>query len=203
MLKNNINTANQKNNKLIKINKMKILQKIKNETFTIEKALNRMQWRFFNENVKVNETKIVINELDQKAISLIIETTENLLTKNINENILFAKIYCHALNIELLHFRNIKLALQSLEHKLKLPIEFHYDRIADELNRIILTDYENEKQITNKHPYIRTDNEDNEMIDRIKESKEYQIKILGFWKKEDVYKSLNKTINDIINRIKN
>lgn len=41
----------------------KTYTKIKNETFTIEKALNRLQWRFKNENVKVNESKITINEL--------------------------------------------------------------------------------------------------------------------------------------------
>ena len=34
---------------------MKTISKIKNETFTIEKAINRLQWRFKNDKIKVNE----------------------------------------------------------------------------------------------------------------------------------------------------
>ena len=54
-------------------NNRKSIQQIKNDVYNIEKAINRLSWRFKNENIKINESKIIINEADVKAVDFLIE----------------------------------------------------------------------------------------------------------------------------------
>lgn len=176
--------------------------KIKNETFTIEKAIQRLEWRFKNENVKVGESKLTINELDQKAIDFIIQWHNKNNTQTLHENLLFAKCFSYALNLELQHFKNIKIALSNLEFKLKMPIEFHYDKIVDLLNLQELSDYEDFIGLEVKHPYQRNENENNEIKEKLKSDSKYWKYIAGINDPKKIYISLNRTINKLLNEIK-
>ena len=169
---------------------MKTISKIKNETFTIEKALNRLQWRFKNENVKINESKIVINELDQKAVDFLIQWHQKQKEESLHENLLFAKIYCYALKIELQHFRDIKIALNSMETNLKLPIEYHYEKIVFELNSQILEDYEDFLGLEKKHSLLRTKEEDEKIKELIKTDEKYSKLIMGFYEEKQIYTTI-------------
>ena len=52
----------------------------KNNAQNIESALNRLVWRFKNQNVKINESKIIVNEKDEKvALSKAKDMCEKLL----------------------------------------------------------------------------------------------------------------------------
>lgn len=56
-----------------------------------------MQWRFKNENVKINESKIVINELDQKAVDFLTDWIERQKIESLQQNMLFAKLFTYSL----------------------------------------------------------------------------------------------------------
>lgn len=170
---------------------MKALQKIKNETFTIEKALSRIVWRFTNENVKINESKIIINELDQKAVKHIETVLNNYRSSSLNENELFAKLFCYAFKQELLFYNgNGKLAQKKLLEQLKMPLNQHYDEVHKKLNEIEVINFIKsiEKQ-QNSSEVISSENQ-----------KELIKKINNTWQIDQVYKSLNKTISECLNR---
>lgn len=173
-------------------------EKIKNETFTIQKAIQRISWRFKNENVKINESKITINELDIKAVEEIekyIKKTEN---KTFENNEAFAKLFAYSLKQEILYFNDVKVAVKTLSEKLKLPLEYHFDEIVFLCNQIEIEKEREKTGISNKSIFLMTDDELKKLKHELKTNKTVQNKILGFWKHEDIYKSLKNTINSIL-----
>lgn len=182
----------------------KTYKKIKEETFNIEKAINRLSWRFKNENVKVNESKIIINEMDLKAVDFLINWVNQQKQETLKENLLFAKVFAYALKNELIFYRDIQFASRKLQEQLELPIEFHYDKIHEYLNMIELDRYSEKIGMINKHPSFRSEEENNHNSETIKSNeKEFKIYALGKWDLKQVYKSLNNTITECVNRYKN
>lgn len=183
----------------------KTYKKIKDETFNIEKAINRLQWRFKNDNVKVGESKIIINELDLKAVDFLINWVNQQKQETLKENLLFAKMFTYSLYHETIYYKgNIKQSSRSLQEKLELPIQYHYNKIHEVLNMFELNHYMNSIGVSDKHPLLRTNEEDKKNRDLfIKNNEEVTKKILGTWTLDSVYKSLNNTITECINRYKN
>ena len=171
----------------------------------IEQAQNRLQWRFNNENVKVGESKIVINEIDQQAITIISNWITEQKKETLKENLLFAKIYSYALYNEILYFKgNVKHSNKKLKQELEKPIEHHYNKIYDCLNMFELQNYMEQIGVSQTHPVFK--NEKEESKDKklfIKNNQEIVKKIFGTWTLENVYKSLNNTITDCIQNYKN
>ena len=86
---------------------------------------------------------------------------------------------------------------------LKLPIEEHYDLFIERLNHYELNQYSDFLGLSEKHPLLRTDAEDEEQKRILKENEEVYIKhVKGIWESDLVYKMLNNQITESINRFK-
>ena len=181
----------------------KTYKQIKTESFNIEKAINRISWRFKNENVKIGESKILINELDVKAVEFLIEWINNQKKETLKENELFAKIYAYTFNNELSFYRNPKFANNKIQNVLKKDVQELYDEVHNNINNIELTNYIEGLGINTKHPLLRTDEENENDLRLFKmNNKEITIKIFGTWTIQNVYKSLNNSISELINKYK-
>lgn len=186
-------------------NNRKSIQQIKNDVYNIEKAINRLSWRFKNENIKINESKIIINEADVKAVDFLIEWINQQKKETLKDNYLFAKLFCYAFNNELIYYNgDAKLSQQKLIEQLKIPVEYHYDTIHNTLNMFELNNYMEQIGVVQKHPLTRNADEEKKNAELFKNNnKEIVKKIMGTWSIENVYKSLNNTITECINRFKN
>ncbi len=178
---------------------------MKESKMNIEKALNRINWRFKNPQVKINESKIIINQTDIDAIDFLTNWIEQQKKETKQENLLFAKVFCYSFKNEIIFYNgSAKFAQSKLVDILKQPLEHHYDEVHKILNNFDLWNYSKEIGLSKKHPALKTDEE--EKIDlQILESKDPVLlkKIMDNWTKESVYKSLNNTITEAINRFKN
>jgi hypothetical protein len=183
----------------------KTIQQLKNEVYNIEKAINRLSWRFKNNNIKVNESKIIINEADVLAVDFLVNWINQQKQETLKGNLLFAKLFCYAFHNELTFYNgDAKLAQQKIVEQLKIPIGYHYDKIHDTLNMLELNNYMKQIGVIQKHPLTRNDEENKKNAELFKiNNKEIVKKIMGTWSVENVYKSLNNTITECINRFKN
>jgi hypothetical protein len=170
----------------------------------IEKAIQRLEWRFKNENVKVGESKITINELDQKAVEFLLEWVNRQKKETLMQNLLFAKIYTYSLKNELIYFKHILPATRKLQEQIEMPIEYHYEQITEILNMIEIEEFAKQKGIIQKNINFRTENENKENKKIIEENLTEMKKIgFGVWDNLKVFKSLNNTITELINNYKN
>lgn len=176
-----------------------------NTIYNIQKALNRITWRFKNPQIKINESKITINEEDINAIDFLINWIEQQKKETIKENILFAKIFCYAFKNELIYYNgDPKHSQKKIIEILTLPIEHHYDEIHKILNMFELYNYSKEVGISQKHPLLKTEEEIKIDLDIFKSKDPMMLKkILGYWTEKSVYKALNNQITECINRFKN
>lgn len=171
----------------------------------IEKSINRISWRFKNKNVKINESKIIINQQDIDAVNFLIDWVNRQKKDELQHNLLFAKIYCYALCHELEFYKDIKFANKKLQEQLKLPIEQHYENVMESLNR-------NELNLFMKSLGLETDLgkrifstiEEKELEKSIIKNNENQIKeyVLGKWDFKAICKALNNQITECINMYK-
>lgn len=184
----------------------KTYAKIKYETFTIEKAINRMIWRFKNENVKVGESKITINELDIKAIEFLAKWISNQKTESLNENLLFAKMYCYALENELEFYKDVEFATKKLNEVCNTDIQVHYKKISNKLNMLEYIKYCKENGIIAEHIERMTLNKEQENKQKeLIQNHQTNLKklVAGIWSENKVYKSLNNIISELINKSRN
>lgn len=170
-----------------------------------ETSFNRLIWRFKNPNVKVNESKFIINDTDIESVDFLIKWINNQKTETLNENYIFAKLFCYALKNEIIFYKgDVKLGVRKLEEQLKIPIDYHYSEIHQILNNFELQNYMDEIGVNSKHPLLRTPKEEAENLKIFKkENEEITKKIFGTWTLDNIYKSLNNTITEIINKYKN
>ncbi len=176
----------------------------------IEKALNRINWRFKNTQIKINESKITINEEDVNAIEFLTNWINNQKKETINQNQLFAKMYCYCLSNEIEFYKDVKFANRKLQEKLNEPIENHYNKIVNDLNRLELTKYMQSKGIIMDNVELMMLNEAQQLEQNEKQAlilkenqKEVQMYVLGIFKPENVFKSINNQITECINKFKN
>jgi hypothetical protein len=178
---------------------------MKKEVMNIEKALNRINWRFKNSQVKLNESKIIINQLDVDAIDFLTSWIEQQKKETKQENLLFAKVFTYAFKNELIFYNgSAKFAQKKLVDILRLPLQYHYDEVHSVLNMFDLYKYSKQIGLTQKHPALKSKEEEENDLQILKSKDPLMLKkILGNWTKESVYKSLNNTITEAINRFKN
>ena len=173
-----------------------------------ENAINRINWRFTNENVKPNESKITINKDDIDSVKFLVNWINKQKQQTIKENELFAKLYCYALRNEIEFYKDIKFANVKLQDELKKPIMYHYENIATDLNNLELTKYFqslglitdhmermllNKKQEQEQKTILKSNSNSLDMIKYVK----------GIWSKENVFKALNNSISECVNKFKN
>ena len=112
---------------------------MKESKMNIEKALNRINWRFKNPQVKINESKIIINQSDIDAIDFLTNWVEQQKKETKQENLLFAKVFCYAFKNEIVFYNgSAKFAQSKLVEILKMPLEHHYNKVHEVLNNFDL-----------------------------------------------------------------
>ena len=178
---------------------------MKESKMNIEKALNRINWRFKNPQVKINESKIIINQSDIDAIDFLTNWVEQQKKETKQENLLFAKVFCYAFKNEIVFYNgSAKFAQSKLVEILKMPLEHHYNKVHEVLNNFDLWNYSKEIGLSQKHPALKTNEEEKIDLEILKSKDPVLLKkIMDNWTKESVYKSLNNTITEAINRFKN
>lgn len=176
----------------------------KQKPVNFESSFNRLVWRFKNSNVKVNESKFVINDNDIESVDFLINWINNQKNETLKENAMFAKLVCYCLKHEINFYKgDVKMAVKKIEEQLKIPIQYHYSEIHETLNRHELINYMDEIGVVTKHPLLRTESENIANAKIFKENNpEITKKIFGTWSVDNVYKSLNNTITELINKYK-
>jgi len=172
----------------------------------IENAIQRLNWRFKNQNIKINESKIIINENDVEAVDFLNDWINRQKKEALQENILFAKLYCYCLNHEIEFYKDIKFANQKLAQELSKPINHHYENVSHALNRMELNKFMNSVGIVTDHFQSMLFNEAQQIEQKElvnKHQKELSKYIIGIWDIGKVFKSLNNTITECLNRFSN
>lgn len=178
----------------------------KQKTMNIENAINRLKWRFKNPQIKIGESKIIINETDIESVDFILNWIDVQKKETINENQLFAKMFTYALSHEIEFYKDVSFASAKLQQELLKPIDVHYDKIHKTLNRIELNNCLQSIGIVTDHIESLgfTEIKEQEQKELIKNNQlEIKKYTLGLWDLKSVYKSLNNTITECINKYKN
>lgn len=85
--------------------------------------------------------KSQIFDEDIKAIKTISETIEENEKKYVTDNILYAKLLCHSLNLSLHHHGNMKLAIKEADNVFKMSLREHLEMITINLNNQEVINY--------------------------------------------------------------
>lgn len=92
-----------------------------------DKAIERLVKTF-------QRVKNQIFEQDVEAIKTINETIETNEKQYVTDNILFAKLLCHFLNLNLHHHGNMKIAIKEADNVFKMSLREHIEIITKNLN---------------------------------------------------------------------
>ena len=159
---------------------------------TIEKSLQRLHWRFSQQNsFKPNET-------DVESLNFIIQWVKSQQSENAKEQQLFAKFFTYFFTKELESTQNIELAIKNTNLLCATPLSEFTKKLHFRINVLKYWMYLEEKGI----PYIQEKyptKEDVELIeDHIKNDKKY----LNYWPLEKVETSITGQITDAIHNYK-
>ena len=116
---------------------------------------------------------------------------------------LFAKMFVYCLTHEIEFYKDVSFASQKLQEELSKPLSSNYDKILDTLNRVEMNKYLQSIGIITDHieNMLLTQKKENEQIElKKKYAPEIKKYLFGIWSKESVYKSLNNTITECINK---
>jgi hypothetical protein len=165
---------------------------------TIERAMEQFAYRLQNGKYEPNQ-----NDVD--AFKFVAEWINREKVKEINQNLLFAKLFCHVFGQEVEYYKgNFKIAQAKMHEYLKNPIEFYYNRFIDNINRIALNSYSDSLCLSKKIPATRSQQEIDNDSKIISENQEEMLKYLnGVFEEAKTYQSLNNTISEFINKYKN
>lgn len=133
---------------------------------------------------------------DIEAIKNINETISESEKQLVNDHILFAKLVCYVLNLNLHHSGSMKGAISSLRTVLEKPINHHLEFLTMNLNQQELNNYLkdlgfNFNNLESEPELIKANQKG--MIEKIKSN----------WTKEKVTKSFTNTVNEFIKDVNN
>lgn len=165
---------------------------------TIERAMEQFAYRLQNGRYEPNQ-----NDVD--AFKFVAEWINREKAKEINQNLLFAKLFCNVFSQEIKFYNgDFKFAQKKMHDYLKHPIQHYYDIFIKEINDLEMNKFIKSIGISDKHPALSTDDEKlNEKEILINNSKEIEKYFNGIFKEDKVYQSLNNTISEFINLYKN
>lgn len=128
---------------------------------------------------------------DIEAIKNINETILESEKALVNDHLLFAKLVCYVLNLNLHHSGSMKGAIASLNTELQRPLEHHLTFLTSNLNQQELNNYL--KDLGFNFDSLESEPE------KIKANEKGMIeKIKSNWTKEKVTKSFCNTVNEFI-----
>lgn len=133
---------------------------------------------------------------DIEAIKNINETISESEKELVNDHVLFAKLVCYVLNLNLHQSGSMKGAIASLRSVLEKPISDQLEFLTMNLNQTELNNYfksigMNFNVMEDNSEIIKSN--ENEMIEKIKNN----------WTKQKVTKSFNNTVNEFIKDVNN
>lgn len=166
---------------------------------TIEKAFNRLIWRYRTENNDYVQYKPNANDVE--ALKFIAEWVNREKEIDIQENTIFAKMYVYCFIHELEFYKDIKFAQRKLHEVLHIPLPELYKRFLKQLNEFELNQFMKSKALDKNwispeklQDQGRTTEENAENLKNL---------FIGKWSKEQVDRSLNNQISEAINKYKN
>lgn len=133
---------------------------------------------------------------DIEAIKNINETILESEKVLVNDHILFAKLVCYVLNLNLHHSGSMKGAISILATELERPLEHHLTFLTSNINQQELNNYLksigfNFESLEDEHELIKAN------------EKEIVAKIKSNWTKQKVTKSFTNTVNEFIKDVNN
>ena len=164
----------------------------------IEKAMEQMAYRLQNGKYEPNQT-------DLDAFKFVAEWINREKTKEIRQNSLFGKLFCHIFAQEVEYYKgSFKFAQAKMHDYLKRPIEFYYEEFIAKINNVALNNYNESLGLSKKHPATRTEFETENDSKIIFDNQDEMIKYVnGIFDPQKTYKSMNNTISEFINLYKN
>lgn len=165
---------------------------------TIEKAMEHFAYRLQNGRYEPNQK-------DVDAFKFVAEWINREKVKEIRNNAIFGKLFCHVFSQEVQFYNgDFEFAQKKMHEYLKNPIEFYYDEFIKKANETALNNFNKSLGLSQKHPSTRTETEIELDSKKISENQEEMIKYLnGIYNDEKIYKSLNNLISEFINNYKN
>ena len=109
------------------------------------------------------------NETDKVALNKIIHDLNASAKENVQENILFAKLYAIVLKDFITHYNDVDFANKQINKELGYPLSFHLENLRIELNNNELMNFFKSKGVTD--PYLllpKSWQEIHEVLDRNK-----------------------------------
>jgi hypothetical protein len=164
---------------------------------TIEKAFQRLSWRFTN-------GKFEPNQLDIDALKFVGEWINRQKEESLNIHTIFAKLFVYTFIHEIAFYKDLEFAQKKINEILENTCENLYADFGKRLNSLELDKYRKSIGITDKHPILMTKEEnakEEEII--MTHAKELEKYVIGIWTQEKIEKSLNNNITEAINRYKN
>jgi len=170
---------------------------------TIEKSF---EWLF----KRLQSPQIKPCKFDFDCLTFLAEWCNREKENNIQENVLFAKLFCYVFIQEIQHYKDIEFAQKSMKDILTLDLHSHYQLFTQKLNDVEFNKYliSIGIDIDKIHFPLEVDGEifDNpkqlEEEKKLKEAEKY-FESVNKWSEEQVEKSLNAQITETINRYQN
>jgi len=147
---------------------------------------NKAIERIFNTFKRNNK---VIFQQDVDALKQLKESIEESEKKLTRDNILYAKLVCHMIRLNLMYYKDIKLAITETGFNLKQPLEYHLELLTKVLNENDINNYINQ-------------NENSSLKDKSFQD-EFLNKLNTNWALDKVAVSFYKTANDFLKDIDN
>ena len=165
------------------------------ESLTIEKAMNRLFWRFGNGQFKPNQA-------DLDSLTFMAEWINREKKRELEENTIFGKMYVYCFMHEMDFYKDLKYSQMKLNEMLNKPLEYHYMTFRERLNFMELNKKKFDLGLSDSLG-INSENtqKENEIIS--KNQKSLSKYVLGLWNEEQVKQALNNQITEAINRYKN
>jgi hypothetical protein len=155
---------------------------------TIEKTFDWLFKRFQSPNIKPCK-------FDFDCLTFLAEWVNREKKTNKQQNILFAKLYCHVFIQEIQHYKDIEFAQKSMNDILELDLYSHYVKFKDRLNDVEFNKYLISIGIDPEKRFF-------DDSDKLKEAENF-FKKVNQWNIDQVEKSLNAQITESINRFDN
>jgi hypothetical protein len=155
---------------------------------TIEKTFDWLFKRFQSPNIKPCK-------FDFDCLTFLAEWVNREKKSNKQQNILFAKLYCHVFIQEIQHYKDIEFAQKSMNDILELDLYSHYVKFKDRLNDVEFNKYLISIGIDPEKRFF-------DDSDKLKEAENF-FDNLNKWNIDQVEKSLNAQITESINRFDN
>jgi putative lipase involved disintegration of autophagic bodies len=121
---------------------------------TLKESMDRLIWRF-------SKGQFTPNKNDIEALKNIAEWINRQKEQDLKSNYLLAKVYTYALNNELIFYKNLEFSNKKLQEVCKQPLETHLNTFLSTLNIQSMVEYQENKNISLKHPLSRNEKEEN------------------------------------------